>query len=139
MQDKFGAIPDKFALATRADGLTVTADTAAHGIPATLGLRTYLGRAYQYQCDTPAGRLIANGALSAPLELGRCGQAGAGAGSVLHSEIRGLIHGNRLIHQRHRSALHAGYASLGQGLCSSSMARTIVAAGLGVAPAYRRR
>ena len=70
MQDKFGAIPDKFALATRADGLTVTADTSADGIPATLGLRTYLGRAYQYQCDTPAGRLIANGALSAPLELG---------------------------------------------------------------------
>ena len=70
LQDKFGAIPDKFALATRADGLTVTADTSADGIPATLGLRTYLGRAYQYQCDTPAGRLIANGALSAPLKLG---------------------------------------------------------------------
>ena len=37
---------------------------------ATLGLRTYLGRAYQYQSDTAAGMLIANGPLSKPLEPG---------------------------------------------------------------------
>lgn len=69
-QERFGTIPDDFILATRADGLVVSADPAAEGIPATLGLRTYLGRAYQYQCDTAAGKLIANGSLSAPLETG---------------------------------------------------------------------
>jgi len=69
-QDRLGAIPDRFVLATRADGLRVAAGSAGEGIPAKLGLRTYLGRAYQYQCDTAAGHLIANGALSAPLEPG---------------------------------------------------------------------
>ena len=67
---RFGEIPDDFILATRADGLSVTADPDAHGIPTTLGLRTYLGRAYQYQCDTAAGQLLANGPLSSPLEPG---------------------------------------------------------------------
>ncbi|MDB5538140.1 MAG: spermidine/putrescine transporter ATPase, partial [Devosia sp.] len=67
-QDQFGAIPDNFTLACRADGLAVTA--GADGIPATLGLRTYLGRAYQYQCDTPAGHLTANGPLTRPLDIG---------------------------------------------------------------------
>jgi putative spermidine/putrescine transport system ATP-binding protein len=67
---RFGDIPDDFVLAARADGLAVTADPAAAGIPATLGLRTYLGRAYQYQCETAAGPLIANGPLSEPLEPG---------------------------------------------------------------------
>ena len=67
-QDQFGPIPDSFILACRADGLAVT--TGADGIPATLGLRTYLGRAYQYQCDTPAGHLTANGPLTRPLEIG---------------------------------------------------------------------
>jgi putative spermidine/putrescine transport system ATP-binding protein len=33
-------------------------------------LRTYLGRAYQYQCKTAAGHLVANGSLTAPLEPG---------------------------------------------------------------------
>lgn len=69
-QDRFGAIPDDFVLGTRADGLVVAADPDVEGIPATLGLRTYLGRAYQYQCDTAAGKLIANGSLSSPLEPG---------------------------------------------------------------------
>ena len=69
-QELFGAIPDAFTLATRPDGLTATADESAEGIPATLGLRTYLGRAYQYQCGTAAGHLVANGALSTPLEPG---------------------------------------------------------------------
>ncbi|MEI5677246.1 MULTISPECIES: ABC transporter ATP-binding protein [unclassified Mesorhizobium] len=69
-QDRFGAIPDDFVLAARADGLAVTTDPKAEGIPATLGLRTYLGRAYQYQCETAAGTLVANGALSTPQEPG---------------------------------------------------------------------
>ena len=69
-QERLGAIPDAFVLACRADGLMVTAEPTAEGIPATLGLRTYLGRAYQYQCDSAAGPLVANGPLSAPLEPG---------------------------------------------------------------------
>ena len=69
-QDRFGAIPDSFVLVARADGLAVSTDPKAEGISATLGLRTYLGRAYQYQSDTAAGMLIANGALSSPLEPG---------------------------------------------------------------------
>ncbi|MBD3626230.1 MAG: TOBE domain-containing protein, partial [Rhodobacteraceae bacterium] len=38
--------------------------------PATLGLRTYIGRAYQYACETPGGSVAANGPLTAPLESG---------------------------------------------------------------------
>ncbi len=55
--------------AARADGLTVARGEA--GIPARLGLRTYLGRAYQYRCETPAGELVANGPLTDPLEPGQ--------------------------------------------------------------------
>ena len=69
-QEKFGAIPDDFILATRPDGLVVTDDPGAEGLPATLGLRTYLGRAYQYQCATGAGHLVANGSLATPFEPG---------------------------------------------------------------------
>jgi putative spermidine/putrescine transport system ATP-binding protein len=69
-QTAFGAIPDSFLLASRPDGLLVTTDLSAEGLPATLGLRTYLGRAYQYQCETAAGHLVANGSLTAPLEPG---------------------------------------------------------------------
>ncbi|HTM78445.1 MAG TPA: TOBE domain-containing protein, partial [Devosia sp.] len=69
-QDSFGAISDRFILACRADGLAVTDAADAVGIPATLGLRTYLGRAYQYQCETPTGHLTANGPLTRPLEIG---------------------------------------------------------------------
>ncbi|ODT05726.1 MAG: Fe3+/spermidine/putrescine ABC transporter ATP-binding protein [Mesorhizobium sp. SCN 65-20] len=69
-QERFGEIADSFVLATRADGLAVSTDAKDEGIPATLGLRTYLGRAYQYQADSAAGQLIANGSLSAPLEPG---------------------------------------------------------------------
>ncbi|WP_338720126.1 ABC transporter ATP-binding protein [Devosia sp. XK-2] len=68
--EQFGEIPDSFILACRADGLVVTENTQTDGIPATLGLRTYLGRAYQYQAQTPAGTLIANGPLTRPLEAG---------------------------------------------------------------------
>ncbi|MDB5506266.1 MAG: spermidine/putrescine transporter ATPase [Devosia sp.] len=69
-QDSYGKIPDSFVLACRAEGLSVSTDTNIEGIPATLGLRTYLGRAYQYQAQTPAGPLIAHGALSSPIEPG---------------------------------------------------------------------
>jgi putative spermidine/putrescine transport system ATP-binding protein len=69
-QDDYGDIPDSFVLAARPEGLQVSSDPAVEGIPATLGLRTYLGRAYQYQCETGAGHLVANGALSAPLAIG---------------------------------------------------------------------
>ena len=57
-----------FIFATRPEGLTVSREGA--GIPATLGLRTYLGRAYQYRCQTAAGEIVANGPLSDPLEPG---------------------------------------------------------------------
>lgn len=67
-QDVFGPIKDDFVLASRADGLTVRRE--GEGIPATLGTRTYLGRAYQYKCHTAAGEITANGALSDPLEAG---------------------------------------------------------------------
>jgi putative spermidine/putrescine transport system ATP-binding protein len=69
-QDIYGPIPDAFLLATRPDGLVVSTDPAAEGLPAKVGLRTYLGRAYQYQCETSAGLLIANGTLTTPLEPG---------------------------------------------------------------------
>ena len=69
-QAAFGTIPDTFLLATRPDGLVVSTDPAAEGLPAQLGLRTYLGRAYQYQCETPAGHVVANGSLTNPLEAG---------------------------------------------------------------------
>ena len=59
---------EQMIFAARADGLVVA--RKGEGIPATLGLRTYLGRAYQYRCETAAGELIANGPLSEPLEPG---------------------------------------------------------------------
>jgi putative spermidine/putrescine transport system ATP-binding protein len=68
--EDFGTIPDDFILACRADGLLVTDNEALEGIPAKLGLRTYLGRAYQYQCETPSGSLLANGPLTKPLDIG---------------------------------------------------------------------
>ena len=65
---RFGTIPDSFVLAARPDGLAVV--TEGEGIPARLGLRTYLGRAYQYRCETAAGELVANGFMATPLETG---------------------------------------------------------------------
>ncbi len=67
-QDDFGPIPDSFVLGCRADGLSVRRE--GNGLPAILGTRTYLGRAYQYQCETVAGAIIANGALSEPMAAG---------------------------------------------------------------------
>jgi putative spermidine/putrescine transport system ATP-binding protein len=67
-QELFGPIKDSFVLAARADGFVVR--HAGKGIPATLGTRTYLGRAYQYKCETGAGEITANGPLSEPLDPG---------------------------------------------------------------------
>ncbi len=69
-QDALGPIPDAFTLATRPDGLQVSSEPGTRGLPAVLGLRTYLGRAYQYQASGGSGRLLANGPLSQPLEPG---------------------------------------------------------------------
>lgn len=67
-QALFGSVPDDFVLACRADGLAVRRE--GEGIPAELGTRTYLGRAYQYHCRTAAGDLVANGSLAEPLDAG---------------------------------------------------------------------
>ncbi|MDO1584938.1 ABC transporter ATP-binding protein [Rhizobium oryzicola] len=67
-QTVYGAIPDRFILAARPDGLAVR--QSGEGIPVTLGIRTYLGRAYQYQCTTSTGDLTGNGPLSELLEPG---------------------------------------------------------------------
>jgi len=63
-QEALGPIPDSFVLAARPDGLLVS--EAGSGIPVQLGLRTYLGRAYQYRCQSSVGELVANG----PFEAG---------------------------------------------------------------------
>jgi putative spermidine/putrescine transport system ATP-binding protein len=67
-QSVFGAVPDRFVLAARPDGLAVS--LAGEGLSVTLGIRTYLGRAYQYQCTTGAHTYLGNGPLSEPLEPG---------------------------------------------------------------------
>ncbi|NLS20997.1 ABC transporter ATP-binding protein [Rhizobium sp. P40RR-XXII] len=67
-QEDFGPIPDSFILGCRADGLSVRRE--GNGLPAILGTRTYLGRAYQYQCETAAGAIVANGALSELMTAG---------------------------------------------------------------------
>ena len=65
------AVPSRdFMLAARPEGLLVVPEGAGAGIPAKLGLRTYLGRAYQYQCETAGGSVMANGPLSAPYDAG---------------------------------------------------------------------
>jgi putative spermidine/putrescine transport system ATP-binding protein len=70
-RNDFKVPQQRFVFAARPEGLRVTPDGA--GIHGQVALRTYIGRAYQYRCDTPAGELIANGPLSAPLEPGdRC-------------------------------------------------------------------
>ncbi|MFD1744976.1 ABC transporter ATP-binding protein [Rhizobium helianthi] len=67
-QERLGEIPDRFILAARPDGLAVARE--GEGMPLTLGIRTYLGRAYQYQCTTASGTYLANGSLAEPLEPG---------------------------------------------------------------------
>jgi putative spermidine/putrescine transport system ATP-binding protein len=67
-QEVYGPIGDDFVLAARPDGLIVRTD--GEGIPAMLGTRSYLGRAYQYKCQTATGEITANGMLSEPLGPG---------------------------------------------------------------------
>jgi putative spermidine/putrescine transport system ATP-binding protein len=67
-RDRFTVPARDFVFAARPEGLRVQAEGA--GIPARLGLRTYLGRAYQYRCETPAGELVANGPLDTPFAPG---------------------------------------------------------------------
>lgn len=64
-EKEFGPIPDKALLAARPEGLLL-GGTPGRSIPVTLGLRTYLGRAYQYHCSSGAGTLIAHGDAEAP-------------------------------------------------------------------------
>lgn len=61
----FGPIPDKALLATRPEGLLLGGEPG-RAIPVTLGLRTYLGRAYQYHCTSDAGTLLAHGDAETP-------------------------------------------------------------------------
>ena len=67
-QADLGPIPDRFVLAARPEGLQVRRDGS--GIPVTLGIHTYLGRAYQYRCKAGAADYLANGPLGEPLEAG---------------------------------------------------------------------
>ena len=67
-QDRLGAIPDRFILAARPDGLAVSRE--GNGIPVVLGIRTYLGRAYQYQANTEESSYLGNGSLVEPLQSG---------------------------------------------------------------------
>lgn len=67
-KERYALPGQEFLFASRPDGLL--AARSGDGIPAKLGLRTYLGRAYQYRCETAAGEIIANGPLSDPLEPG---------------------------------------------------------------------
>jgi len=69
-QDRLGPIPDRFTLATRPDGLHVQTTGSTEGIPATIGIRTYLGRVYHYQVHTPSGDLVAAGPLAHPVDHG---------------------------------------------------------------------
>lgn len=70
-QNALGEIPDIFVLGARADGLAVSPNLDASGLPVTLGMRTYLGRAHQYECISGGKQLLANGALSQPMENGQ--------------------------------------------------------------------
>jgi transposase len=58
-------IPGKALLATRPEGLRLGGEPG-RAIPVTLGLRTYLGRAYQYHCASDAGTLLAHGDAEKP-------------------------------------------------------------------------
>lgn len=63
------AVPGRdFLFAARAEGMLVARQ--GQGVPAVLGMRSYLGRAYQYRCQTDAGEIVANGPLSEPFEPG---------------------------------------------------------------------
>lgn len=60
----------KFIFAARPEGLSVAPSDTIGGIPATLGMRTYIGRAYQYHCETAGGTVTANGPQATPFNSG---------------------------------------------------------------------
>jgi putative spermidine/putrescine transport system ATP-binding protein len=64
----YGQVPDRGLIATRPEGLTAGIDS--DGIATKIGLRTFLGRSYQYHCESDAGTLIALGPIEAPFEAG---------------------------------------------------------------------
>lgn len=64
-----GPVGDRFVIGARPEGLEIGAPSNST-IPGTIGVRTYLGRTYQYRIDTPAGPLVANGPFSQPLQQG---------------------------------------------------------------------
>jgi len=70
-KSQFTVPSKKFLFAARPEGLSVMTTEGTTGIPTKLGMRTYIGRAYQYHCDTEAGTLLANGPQATPLPLGQ--------------------------------------------------------------------
>ncbi|MEM7442920.1 MAG: ABC transporter ATP-binding protein [Pseudomonadota bacterium] len=60
-ENVWGSVPDAFTLGARADGLRVVEANESEGLPATLTVRTYLGRSYHYRAETPLGSVLANG------------------------------------------------------------------------------
>ncbi|WP_069301733.1 ABC transporter ATP-binding protein [Neptunicoccus sediminis] len=69
-KSQFAVPGKKFLFATRPEGLLVAPEGSGSGIPAQLGMRTYIGRAYQYHCDTAGGTVMANGPQTTPFESG---------------------------------------------------------------------
>jgi putative spermidine/putrescine transport system ATP-binding protein len=65
---EYGEIPDRGLIATRPEGLNPA--IGGDGIAATVGLRTFLGRSYQYHCESAAGTVIALGPIEAPFDAG---------------------------------------------------------------------
>ncbi|KAA3506297.1 ATP-binding cassette domain-containing protein [Agrobacterium vitis] len=64
----YGEIPDRGLIAARPEGLSP--DASGKGIETTIGLRTFLGRSYQYHCESPAGELVALGDIESPYAAG---------------------------------------------------------------------
>ncbi|MDR6265000.1 ABC transporter ATP-binding protein [Roseobacter sp. N2S] len=69
-KSQFTVPSKKFIFAARPEGLSVAPSDTVGGIPATLGMRTYIGRAYQYHCETAGGTVTANGPQATPFNSG---------------------------------------------------------------------
>lgn len=69
-KSQFTVPSKKFIFAARPEGLSVAPAGSGFGIPATLGMRTYIGRAYQYHCETAGGSVLANGPQTNPFTSG---------------------------------------------------------------------
>nr|WP_323776922.1 ABC transporter ATP-binding protein [Amylibacter sp.] len=69
-KEQFTVPSKKFIFAARPEGLSVAPADTIGGIPATLGMRTYIGRAYQYHCETAGGTVTANGPQATPFNSG---------------------------------------------------------------------